>query len=49
MPQRNHAMKCIGTLSCVPADKALAYVRRDYHKRAVETPWQQRYVRRFEA
>jgi len=42
-------LACLAVLDGVPADKAVAYVRRHYHQRAVETPWQQRYVRRFQS
>jgi hypothetical protein len=31
----------------MPAREAVAFVRQNYHPRAVETPWQRRYVRRF--
>ncbi|MER7177591.1 hypothetical protein ABT367_39915, partial [Streptomyces mesophilus] len=31
----------------VPAHEAVAFVRRNYDRRAVETPWQKRYVQRF--
>jgi hypothetical protein len=41
-------LACLAVLDGVPADSAVAYVRRHYHPRAVETPWQQRWVRRFE-
>ncbi|WP_320779885.1 protein phosphatase [Streptomyces sp. CRN 30] len=41
------ALACLAVLDGVPAAEAVAYVRRDYHRRAVETPWQRRYVRRF--
>ncbi|HWG98325.1 MAG TPA: protein-tyrosine phosphatase family protein [Pilimelia sp.] len=41
------ALACLAVLDGVPADRAVAYVRRHYHPRAVETPWQQRYVHRF--
>jgi len=34
-------------LDGVPPTDAVAYVRRQYHHRAVETPWQRRYVARF--
>jgi protein-tyrosine phosphatase len=42
------ALACLAVLDGVPASAAVAYVRRHYHPRAVETPWQQRFVRRFE-
>ncbi|MBD3934120.1 protein phosphatase [Streptomyces chumphonensis] len=41
------ALACMAVLDGVPADGAVAYVRRRYHRRAVETPWQRRFVRRF--
>ncbi|WP_432991393.1 protein-tyrosine phosphatase family protein [Dactylosporangium sp. CA-233914] len=41
------ALACIAILDGVPADEAVAYVRRHYHPHAVETPWQKRYVRTF--
>ncbi|WP_329398010.1 protein phosphatase [Streptomyces lydicus] len=41
------ALACLAVLDGVPADEAVDYVRRNYHPRAVETPWQKRYVRRF--
>ncbi|MDN3292532.1 protein phosphatase [Streptomyces ficellus] len=41
------ALACLAVLDGIPADEAVAYVRRHYDRRAVETPWQRRYVRRF--
>lgn len=41
------ALACIAVLDGVPADEAVSYVRRNYDSRAVETPWQRRFVRRF--
>ncbi|MEV6932775.1 protein-tyrosine phosphatase family protein [Dactylosporangium sp. NPDC051485] len=41
------ALACIAILDGVPAGEAVAYVRRHYHRHAVETPWQKRYVARF--
>ncbi|MEU8518718.1 protein phosphatase [Streptomyces sp. NBC_01216] len=41
------ALACLAVLDGVPPDRAVAYVRRHYHARAVETPWQRRYVRHF--
>jgi len=41
------ALACLAILDGVPADEAVAFVRRNYDARAVETPWQRRYVRRF--
>ncbi|MFF9687772.1 protein-tyrosine phosphatase family protein [Streptomyces sp. NPDC014623] len=43
------ALACLAVLDGVPAGEAVAYVRRNYHPRAVETPWQRRYVARFAA
>lgn len=41
------ALACLAVLDGVPADEAVEFVRRNYHRGAVETPWQSRYVRRF--
>lgn len=41
------ALACIAQLAGVGAADATAWVREHYHPRAVETPWQRRYVRRF--
>jgi protein-tyrosine phosphatase len=41
------ALACLAVLDGVPGDEAVGYVRRNYHPRAVETPWQRRYARRF--
>ncbi|MBN6055402.1 protein phosphatase, partial [Nonomuraea sp. RK-328] len=41
------ALACLAVLDGVPGDEAVAYVRRHYKPRAVETPWQRRFVARF--
>lgn len=41
------ALACLAVLDGVPPDEAVAFVRRSYHRRAVETPLQRRYVERF--
>lgn len=41
------ALACMAVLDGVPACEAVAYVRKHYDPRAVETPWQRRYVARF--
>ena len=41
------ALACLAVLDGVPPGEAVAYVRRHYDRRAVETPWQKRYVTRF--
>ncbi|MBF9131214.1 protein phosphatase [Plantactinospora sp. S1510] len=41
------ALACLAVLDGVPADQAVAFVRRHYAAGAVETPWQHRYVARF--
>lgn len=41
------ALACIAVIDGVPAREAVAFVRRHYDRRAVETPWQKRYVERF--
>jgi protein-tyrosine phosphatase len=43
------ALACLAVIDGVPAEQAVAFVRRRYHPRAVETPWQKRYVVRFTA
>lgn len=42
------ALACLSVMAGMPGTDAVAYVRAHYHPRAVETPWQRRYVRRFE-
>jgi protein-tyrosine phosphatase len=41
------ALSCLAVLDGVPAGEAVEFVRRHYDRRAVETPWQRSYVRRF--
>lgn len=41
------ALACLAVLDGVPAEEAVDFVRSHYDRRAVETPWQKRYVRRF--
>lgn len=41
------ALACIAVLDGVPSTEAVAFVREHYHRRAVETPWQRRFVTRF--
>jgi hypothetical protein len=40
-------LACIAVLDGVPAGEAVGYVRRHYHRRAVETPGQRRFVAGF--
>ncbi|MFE9386531.1 protein-tyrosine phosphatase family protein [Streptomyces sp. NPDC007025] len=40
------ALACLAVLDGVPAERVVGYVREHYARRAVETPWQRRYVRR---
>jgi hypothetical protein len=42
------ALACLAVLDGVPPAEAVAFVREHYHPRAVETPFQRRFVRRFE-
>jgi len=35
----------LAVLAGVPADDAVSWTRTNYHRRAVETPWQRRWVR----
>ena len=41
------ALACLAQIGGVGPDDAVAWVRRSYDPRAIETPWQRRYVRRF--
>ncbi|EGX55198.1 dual specificity protein phosphatase, partial [Streptomyces zinciresistens K42] len=41
------ALACLAVLDGVPPGRAVDFVRRHYDRRAVETPWQKRYVRAF--
>ena len=41
------ALACLAVLSGVAAGDAVDWVRSAYHPKAVETPWQRRYVARF--
>ena len=43
------ALACVAILDGVPAGDAVSFVREHYHPRAVETPWQRRFVRQFPA
>ncbi len=42
------ALACLAILDGVPAAHAVGYVRQHYNPRAVETPWQRRFVARFQ-
>jgi hypothetical protein len=42
------ALACLAAIDGVPPHDAVAYVRDRYDRRAVETPWQRRYVARFD-
>jgi protein-tyrosine phosphatase len=41
------ALAVLAVLSGVPAGEAVEWVRRHHHRRAVETPWQRRWVRQL--
>ncbi|MGC4812910.1 protein-tyrosine phosphatase family protein [Micromonospora sp. DT228] len=40
------ALAALAILDGLPADRAVAWVREGYHPKAVETPWQRRWLRR---
>lgn len=42
------ALACIAVLDGIPARDAVRFVREHYDPRAVETPWQRRYVAMFQ-
>lgn len=41
------ALACLAVIDGVPPRRAVTFVREHYDARAVETPWQRRYVERF--
>lgn len=41
------ALACLAVLDGVDPRESVSFVRQHYHHRAVETPWQRRYVERF--
>ncbi|GAA2868056.1 protein-tyrosine-phosphatase [Actinoplanes cyaneus] len=41
------ALACLAVLDGVPPSEAVAWIREHYHRHAVETPWQRRFVARF--
>lgn len=41
------ALACLAVLDGVPVPEAVTYVRTHFDIRAIETPWQRRYVARF--
>ena len=43
------ALACLAVLDGVAPREAVGWIRTHYDPRAVETPWQRRYVRRFSA
>jgi len=42
------ALACLAVLDGVHGGDAISYVRAGYHPRAVQTPWQRRYVTSFQ-
>ena len=42
------ALACLAVLDGLPGRQAIAYVRENYASHAVETPWQRRFVARFQ-
>lgn len=47
MGRTGTSLACLAVLDGVPASEAVAYVRENYHPRAVETPAQDRFVTQF--
>ncbi|WP_338886828.1 protein-tyrosine phosphatase family protein [Rhodococcus sovatensis] len=41
------ALACLVVADGLPNDEAVSYVRQHYSRRAVETPWQKRFVEKF--
>ena len=42
------ALAAMAVLAGIPPAEAVAWVRREYNRRAVETPWQRRWVRHLD-
>ncbi|MFI6497467.1 protein-tyrosine phosphatase family protein [Nonomuraea typhae] len=40
-------LSCLAVISGLSPDDAIAWTRASYHPRAVETPWQRRWIARF--
>ncbi|MFC4021514.1 protein-tyrosine phosphatase family protein [Micromonospora sp. GCM10011542] len=47
MGRTGTALAALAILDGLPAERAVAWVRAGYHPRAVETPWQRRWLRRL--
>jgi len=43
------AIACLAVLDGIPSSEAVLWTRQRYGRRAVETPWQRRFVDRFDA
>lgn len=41
------ALACLAVFDGLSPDEAVEFVRRNYHRRAVETPWQRKFVERM--
>jgi protein-tyrosine phosphatase len=41
------ALACLAILDGIPSKEAVSYIRTNYSPRAVETPWQRRFVAKF--
>jgi protein-tyrosine phosphatase len=41
------AIACMAILAGLPHQEAVAWTRANYHRRAIETPWQRRWISRF--
>lgn len=48
MGRTGAALAAVAVLAGIPSGEAVDWVRARYHPRAVETPWQRRWVRRLE-
>jgi protein-tyrosine phosphatase len=42
------ALACLAILDGVQPAEAIGYIRQHYNSRAIETPWQRRYVMQFQ-
>jgi hypothetical protein len=46
LPPADFALAALAVLDGLPPGEAVRWVRREYHPRAVETPWQRWWLRR---
>ena len=48
MVEQGRPSPALAVIDGVPPSEAVEYIRKHYDRRAVETPWQRRFVARFD-